>query len=155
MTEQLFYAKKDSEYVNEEVFSGEFSLGAKEGDFFFNTRFNAAKIEEIKKKFGNNIEVVRVKSEDNQLKTYRKTATIQAEQFDGSAEMIERYAIEHVETAFPTKLNDLGHAKTFYLDNLEGALIVNIGDWIATGVQGEHWAIADDVFKASYVEVEE
>lgn len=83
MTEQLFYAKKDSEYVNEEVFSGEFSFGAKEGDFFFGTRFNAAKIEEIKKKFGNDIEVISAKPDDSQIKTYRKTATIQAEQFDG------------------------------------------------------------------------
>lgn len=29
------------------------------------------------------------------MKTYRKTATIQAEQFDGSAEMIETYHIEY------------------------------------------------------------
>lgn len=146
MTEQLFYAKKDSEYVNEEVFSGEFSLGAKEGDFFFNTRFNAAKIEEIKKKFGNNIEVVRVKSEDNQLKAYRKTATIQAEQFDGSDEMIERYSINF----WRNTNNPMYQFKT-----LEGPMYLDIGDWIATGVKGEHWAIADDVFKASYVEVDD
>ena len=154
MTEQLFYAKKGSEYVNEEVFSGELSLGAKEGDFFFDTRFNAAKIEEIKKKFGNDIEVISVKPEDSQIKAYRKTATIQAEQFDGSAEMIKKY---HVRTNEPYLISEDTREYDivpYQIDTLEGWLNLNIGDWIATGVKGEHWAIADDVFKASYVEVE-
>lgn len=39
------------------------------------------------------------------------------------------------------------------LMTLEGPMKLNIGDWIATGVKGEHLAIADDVFKASYMEV--
>lgn len=77
------------------------------------------------------------------IKTYRKTATIQAEQFDGSEEMIEKYEVKR------------WRGESFYLKTLEGHLLLNIGDWIATGVKGEHWAIADDVFKASYVEVEE
>ena len=87
-----------------------------------------------------------------EIKIYRKTATIQAEQFDGSAEMINRYSIEHAEAMFPTKSNGFEHAETFYLDTLEGALIVNIGDWIVID-NDEYEAIADDVFKASYVEV--
>ncbi len=24
------------------------------------------------------------------------------------------------------------------------------GDWIATGIDGEHWAIADDIFRRTY-----
>lgn len=146
MTEQLFYAKKDSEYVNEEVFTGELKLGTKEGEFFYDTRFTAEKIEEIKKRLNYDIKVVRVESEDNQLKTYRKTATIQAEQFDGSDEMIKRYSIDYWRNT-----ND----PMFRLKTLEGSMSLNVGDWIATGVKGEHWAIADDVFKTSYVEVTE
>lgn len=25
-----------------------------------------------------------------------------------------------------------------------------LGDWIATGIDGEHWAIADDIFRRTY-----
>lgn len=77
------------------------------------------------------------------IKTYRKTATIQAEQFDGSPEMIEKYHIEY----------DGAYILPFRIETLEGWLGMKAGDWIATGVKDEHWAIADDVFKASYVEV--
>lgn len=79
-----------------------------------------------------------------EIKTYRKTATIEAEQFDGSAEMIEKYHIEY----------DGAYIFPFRIETPEGWLGMKAGDWIATGVKDEHWAIADDVFKASYVEAE-
>ena len=82
------------------------------------------------------------------LKEYRKTASIQAEQFDGSAEMIEKYGI--VKEYFV--IDGLG--PTFSIPTLEGGLAINIGDWIATGVDGEHWPIADDIFRKTYEEVE-
>lgn len=37
-----------------------------------------------------------------------------------------------------------------WIDTLEGGHIVCPGDWIATGVQGEHWPIKPDVFAATY-----
>lgn len=37
----------------------------------------------------------------------------------------------------------------------EGYLRINNGDWIATGVDGEHWAISDSIFKKTYEQVEE
>jgi hypothetical protein len=40
-----------------------------------------------------------------------------------------------------------------WIDDLEGGHNVCPGDWIATGVQGEHWAIKPDVFAASYEQV--
>jgi outer membrane protease len=44
--------------------------------------------------------------------------------------------------------------KTIYgIDTLEGKLRVKVGDWIATGANGEHWPIADVIFKKTYVEV--
>lgn len=30
---------------------------------------------------------------------------------------------------------------------------INKGDWIATSIDGEHWCIADDIFKRTYEEV--
>lgn len=77
------------------------------------------------------------------IKTYKKIATIQAEQFDGSQGMIEKYKIT-ITQYVPTTM--------FELETLEGSLNLDIGNWIATGIKGEHWAIADDVFKATYEE---
>nr|WP_050480165.1 DUF1642 domain-containing protein [Lactiplantibacillus plantarum] len=79
------------------------------------------------------------------IKVYRKTATIKAEQFDGSNEMVERY-----DMGFQLAPNGKGGA---IIKTLEGDLLVHVGDWIATGVNGEHWLIADDVFKKTYAEL--
>jgi hypothetical protein len=37
---------------------------------------------------------------------------------------------------------------------LEGDLILHDGDWIVTGINGERWPIADDIFRKTYVEAE-
>lgn len=76
------------------------------------------------------------------IKTYRKTATIQAEQYDGSDEMREKYQI------LGSKVDVISPLKT-----IKGYVGINVGDWIATGTYGEHWAIKDDIFKRTYEEV--
>lgn len=83
-------------------------------------------------------------------KVYRKTATIKAEQFDCSDEMINRYGlIDH-----GGHIVDGLHVDDMcFIQTLEGQMKINIHDWIATGVNGEHWAIADDVFKKTYAEL--
>ncbi|WP_072566898.1 DUF1642 domain-containing protein [Lactiplantibacillus plantarum] len=78
-------------------------------------------------------------------KIYRKTGTIKAEQFDGSNEMVERY-----DMGFQLAPNGKSGA---IIKTLEGDLLVHVGDWIATGANGEHWPIADDVFKKTYAEL--
>ncbi|GAX07089.1 hypothetical protein IWT25_02437 [Secundilactobacillus pentosiphilus] len=80
---------------------------------------------------------------------YRKTELIDAEQFDGSDEMVRKYDIEDAEK--------YGHiyAQRFVIHTLEGDLSIDVGDWIATGIDGEHWPIADDIFKRTYEPVEE
>lgn len=77
------------------------------------------------------------------IKAYRKTATIKAEQFDGSDEMINKYHIEY----------DEAYTVPFRIEAIEGWIGVEGGDWIATGVHGEHWLIADAVFKQTYAEL--
>ncbi|WP_286103028.1 hypothetical protein [Pediococcus pentosaceus] len=79
------------------------------------------------------------------IKEYRKTATIKAEQFDGSDEMINKY---HIEV-------DKAYECPFRLETQDGWLGVNIHDWIVAGIDGKHWPIADDVFKKTYEEVED
>ena len=86
------------------------------------------------------------------LHTYRKTATIKAEQVLGRAEA------EHYQLALswdPMSLNcgepwfpeDGG---TGYLNTKEGSMRVHKGDYIATGVDGEHLAIDKDIFERTY-----
>ena len=78
------------------------------------------------------------------LHKYRKKVTIKAEQFDGSTKQIARYKVHIVG---PTSWGD---ASYFLLPTKEGNMKLNVGDYIATGIDGEHWAIADDIFRWTY-----
>ena len=86
------------------------------------------------------------------LHKYRKTAIIKAEQVLGRAEA------EHYQLALswnPMRL-DCGepwfpeNGGFGYLETKEGPMKVRKGDWIATGIEEEHWVIADDIFHKSY-----
>lgn len=91
------------------------------------------------------------------IKIYRKTGTIKAEQFDGSNEMIDKYHIEMVEGDYAEdySMSEAGPAPyaRYFLTRVDGDKEISAGDWIATGVDGEHWVIADDVFKKTYAEL--
>lgn len=80
------------------------------------------------------------------LHKYRKTALIEAEQFDGSKEMMSKYDIERGETG-------IGYYE-YYLPTNEGNMAFLEGDWIATGIEGEHWAIDKKIFKRTYERVD-
>lgn len=77
------------------------------------------------------------------IKFYRKTATIKAEQFDGSDDMINKYHIEF----------DEAYVLPFRIETMEGWIGMAVGDWIATGINGEHWPIADDIFQKTHAEL--
>nr|DAQ69782.1 MAG TPA: Protein of unknown function (DUF1642) [Caudoviricetes sp.] len=89
------------------------------------------------------------------IRTYHKTATIKAEQFDGSNEMIDKYDIEVVEGDYADdySMPEAGPAPYFRYFMPSGYNEIYVGDWVATGVNGEHWAIADDVFNKTYAEL--
>ena len=40
------------------------------------------------------------------------------------------------------------------IDTLEGPMFVDVGDWIITGVKGEHYPCKPDIFEATYERVE-
>lgn len=84
------------------------------------------------------------------IKVYRKMATIKAEQFDCSNEMVNRYGLidrgGHI-------VDGLHVDDMCFVPTLEGQMKINIHDWIATSKNGEHWPIADDVFKQTYAEL--
>ena len=77
--------------------------------------------------------------------TYRKTATIKAEPFDESPEMMKKYNIQY---------GDTGLGYEYYLPTKEGDMVLAEGDYIATGVQGEHWAIESSIFDATYERID-
>lgn len=86
------------------------------------------------------------------MKLYRKQP-IEAEQFDGSEEMIDKYHVR-CDTEYMLSDDPLEYSTVPYqMETLEGFLNINAGDWIATGIDGEHWAISDEVFKKTYAEL--
>lgn len=82
---------------------------------------------------------------------FREKTYIEAEQFDMSTEMLDKYhitwkAVGVVNTIDGPEPEDMiPMIKTVY-----GLAEISDGDWVATGVNGEHWPIADDVFKKTY-----
>jgi hypothetical protein len=55
----------------------------------------------------------------------------------------------------PAVLASLGNAGWYpYIDTLEGPHLVTAGDWIITGVKGEHYPCKPDIFEATYEAVE-
>lgn len=73
---------------------------------------------------------------------YRKTATIRAVQWwkDG----------DHPAVVRKSARNRYADEGVPWIETLEGGHVVTPGDWIATGVKGEHWPIKPDVFAATY-----
>lgn len=78
------------------------------------------------------------------LHKYRKRVPIEAEQFNGSTKQIARYKVHVVG---PTSWGGASH---FLLPTKEGNMKLNVGNYIATGVDGEHWAIDQDIFERTY-----
>ena len=88
-------------------------------------------------------------------KVYHKTATIKAEQFDGSDKMVDKYDIEVVEGDYAEdySMSEAGPAPYVRYFMPSGYNEIYVGDWIATGVKGEHWPITDEIFKKTYAEL--
>ena len=84
------------------------------------------------------------------IKVYRKTGTIKAEQFDGSAEMIERHSIR-VEEGFAMKEGEVINTTVYWLpvSTLPGEpfeMKIMFGDWIVIDEYGEVSIISNDDF---------
>jgi hypothetical protein len=76
---------------------------------------------------------------------YRKTALIEAEQFNGTQTMMVKYGIfVHPEAHY------FMDKPLYTLKTKEGDMEVKPYDYIATGIDGEHWAIDKDIFERTY-----
>ena len=51
----------------------------------------------------------------------------------------------------PGKLNGM---PVYWINTLEGDMMVSEGDWIITGVRGEHYSCKPDIFDMTYERVE-
>lgn len=89
------------------------------------------------------------------IKTYKKTATIDAIQWDGSYDSTVRiinWALDHgvviewVDQFLPISMKLL-------IPTLEGDLTASVGDFIATNGHGDFWAIKPDIMAKTYEEV--
>ena len=79
------------------------------------------------------------------LHKYKKIVPISAEQFDGSAEMISRYGIVDLAKAIESK-----EETTYVIPKKEGSMKLTKGDYISTGIDGEHWPIKKSIFERTY-----
>ena len=76
------------------------------------------------------------------IKIYRKTATIKAEQFDGSEQMRSKYELDY-------EYDKQGNRHYYGGDIME----LMVDDWIITTIDGLHWTIKDFAFKQTYAEL--
>lgn len=72
------------------------------------------------------------------LHKYRKLPIIEAERFDESDEMLDRYSV-HV-------FNPSLAKNIFFI----GMNVLNIGDWIVKDEYGNYQVVTDDIFRKTY-----
>lgn len=82
----------------------------------------------------------------------KKPVIIEAEQWDGDADKANRILGERYGTDWWYALQD---SQAIRIPTLEGVMTTNLGDWIITGVQGEHYPCKPDIFEATYEAVQE
>lgn len=82
------------------------------------------------------------------LKEYQKTSVIKAEKVteDNVWDLKDKYGLEY--RYYPSDAS----APSFILVT-DSYKPVYFGDWIATGANGEHWVIVDEIFKKNYEEL--
>lgn len=84
------------------------------------------------------------------LKTYKKTATIQAMEWDGSQESTS--AVANWALRYGVAIHWMQDNK-LKIPTLEGPMFASVGDFIAKGIKDEFWAIKPDVMAATYQEI--
>lgn len=91
------------------------------------------------------------------MKFRKKPVVIEAVQFNGPgdhpavkrAKFADEGRIRWVEGDSPA-INVYGCRDGWYIPTLEGGHEVTLGDWIITGVRGEHYPCKPDIFAATY-----
>ncbi|MGE0769873.1 MAG: hypothetical protein AB7L90_25825 [Hyphomicrobiaceae bacterium] len=61
---------------------------------------------------------------------------------------------DHPAVRKPSRYDMLAIGDSALIDTIEGPLKVSPGDWIITGVAGEHYPCKDEIFRQTYEPVE-
>lgn len=80
---------------------------------------------------------------------YIKIVPIEAEQFKATNKQISDYYI-----GLDRSRGHHHQVEIYYLPTKEGEMKLHVGDYIATGVEGEHWVVAKDIFEKTYERVD-
>lgn len=81
---------------------------------------------------------------------YRKTGTIKAVQLTRKNQWDLKNKYDDLVDSYSVTSDP---SAPWYIHTLEGFMPVHYSDWIATGANGEHWAIRDEIFKKTYAEL--
>ena len=80
---------------------------------------------------------------------YIKTGTTEFEQFNETKDQCFKFGI--IDKASLTSVESIAYGDDRYtIPTLEGDIVIHPTDWIATGVNGEHWPVKDDIFQKVY-----
>lgn len=82
---------------------------------------------------------------------YELKKPMMAEQFDGSREVCIKYPI--FVAGFRVEMVSQNSVPC-ELKTKEGNMRLHLGDYIATGVNGEHWCVDKDIFEKTYERVD-
>lgn len=84
------------------------------------------------------------------MKYRKKPVIVEAVQWFKHGDHQEVHPMPNDGQVYPALLTENG-----YIQTLEGIMQVRPGDWIITGVQGEHYPCKPDIFEMTYEEVNE
>ena len=80
---------------------------------------------------------------------YIKTGTTEFEQFNETEDQCFKFGI--IDKASLTSVESIAYGDDRYtIPTLEGDMVIHPTDWIATGVNGEHWPVEDEIFQKTY-----
>ncbi len=81
------------------------------------------------------------------MKFRKKPVIIDAVRFSAS----DKSSHDHVNFGYP-KVDATPHPMDgkYWVETLEGHLCVSEGDWIITGIKGEHYPCKPDIFEMTY-----
>lgn len=83
------------------------------------------------------------------LPKYRNTMLFEAERFDNSAEMVEKYDIRHRVKPRGPMIDS-----NYKVLTIGGWMNIEKGQWILTNDEGDHLVVDDDYFHEVYERVE-
>ena len=89
------------------------------------------------------------------IKTYKKTATIDALEWTGTPEsyLAVTYWAASYGVLIERQVKYNPYSQMLLIPTLEGPMFASVGDFIAKGINDEFWAIKPDIMTKTYEEI--